>query len=189
VEAITVQVSTRSNPMSKRIVAVAVTAVALAAPAAAVAGHGHGKGKGQEKAAAKQERKAAKGKKAVMFVFKGVYAGNGVVTVQKGNSHARRAGFVGTDVTFDLSGAKVVAAEFDNVPGLTAGDLQAGDVVLVQARLPRGTKAPAAPAATGEAAAPAVPSAIKARKVVDTTHPPVADEDEDEDEKEPAPAA
>jgi hypothetical protein len=155
--------------MSKRIVALAVTAVALAAPAAAVAANG----KGQEKAAAKQERKAAKGGKAVMFVFKGVYAGNGVVTVQKGNGHARRAGFVGTDVTFDLAAAKIVAAESDNVPGLTAGDLKAGDVVLVQARLPRSTKAGA--------------TAVKARKVVDKTHPPVAEEDEDE--REPAPAA
>jgi hypothetical protein len=163
--------------MSKQIVAAAVVAVALAAlPDGAAAGQG--KGKGREKAAAKQERTAAKAKKAVMFVFKGVYEGNGVVAVDKGNSHVKRAGFVGTDVTFDLAAAKVVAAEFDNVPGITAGDLQVGDVVLVQARLPRGTKAPEAPAATTEGAAPAEPTAIKARKVVDKTHPPVDDEAE-----------
>ena len=158
--------------LSKQIVAAAAIAAALAAlPDGAAASQGHGKGKGHEKAAAKQERKAAKGKKAVMFVFKGVYEGNGVVAVEKGNSHVRRAGFVGTDVTFDLAAAKVVAAEFDNVPGLSAGDLQAGDVVLVQARLPRGTKG----AAPAEGAAP---TAIKARKVVDKTHPPVEDEAE-----------
>jgi hypothetical protein len=169
--------------MSKQIVAAAVVAVALAAlPDGAAAGQGKGKGRGQEKAAAKQERTAAKAKKPVMFVFKGVYEGNGVVAVDKGNSHVKRAGFVGTDVTFDLAAAKVVAAEFDNVPGITAGDLQVGDVVLVQARLPRGTKAPEAPAATTEGAAPAEPTAIKARKVVDKTHPPV-----DEAEAAPAP--
>lgn len=152
--------------MSKRLIAVAAAVAALAAPAAAVAGPGQDKGKTKQEKVAKQERKAAKALKPVMFVFKGVYEGNGVVAVQKGNKHVRRAGFVGTDVTFDLTGAKVVAAE-----------LVAGDVVVVQARLPRGTKAPEAAVEGAEAVAPV---AIKARKVIDKTHPPVADGEDEE---------
>ena len=111
------------------------------------------------------------------FVFKGVYNGEGVVTVESGNAHAKKGGYVGTDVTFDLSSAKVVAAEFDNVAGLTAADLQVGNQVLVHARLPRGTKAAVA----------AEPAAIVARKVIDKTHPPV--EDDAAPAPEPAPAA
>jgi hypothetical protein len=160
--------------VSKRMIAVVLGATALALPGTAVAGSG--KDKPAEKVA-KQEHKTKKGKKdksskakkAVSFVFKGVYKGEGVVTVESGNAHAKKGGYVGKDVTFDLSSAKVVAAEFDNVAGLTAADLQAGDQVLVQARLPRGTKAPVAADA-------AEPAAIVARKVIDKTHPPVEDD-------------
>ena len=187
--------------MTKRLMAVVLGAAVLAVPGTAVAGNGHGKGKGQEKAAekrAKHESKSKKGKrdakakKPVTFVFKGVYKGDGVVTVSKGNAHARKGGYVGTDVTFDLSAAKLVVADTDGTPGSTAADLQVGDEVLVQARLPRGTKAPApveavAPAEGETTEAPAA-EAIKARKVVDKTHPPVSD-DEGEDAPAPAPAA
>ena len=164
--------------MKKRIVAVAIIASALAMPAAAAAGHG--KGKGHDKSA-KVERKAAKSKKPASFVFKGVYKGAGVVTVSKGNSRVRKGGFVGTDVTFDLSAAKIVAADSDGVAGVTAADLQVGDLVVVKARMPRGTKA-AAPAAEG--AEPVAPVAIKARQVVDQTHPPVEQAEEAEQEQQ-----
>jgi hypothetical protein len=164
--------------MSKRMIAVVLGATVLAVPGTAVAGPGHGKGKGKAaEKVAKHERKtngkkdkSAKAKKAVTFIFKGVYKGEGVVSVQSGNAHAKKGGYVGKDVTFDLASAKVVAAEFDNVAGLTAADLQVGDQLLVQARLPRGTKAPVA----GEEGAE--PAAIVARKVIDKTHPPVDDE-------------
>ena len=174
--------------MSKRMIAVVLGAAVLAVPGTALAGPGKGKDKAAEKVA-KQERKTTKGKKdkpskakkGVTFVFKGVYKGDGVVTVQSGNAHAKKGGYLGKDVTFDLASAKVVAAEFDNVAGLTAADLQVGDQVLVQARLPRGTKAPVAAEEGGEAAETA---AIVARKVIDKTHPPV----DDDAAPEPAPA-
>jgi len=161
--------------MSKRMIAVVLGAAVLAVPGTAIAGPGKANDKAAEKVA-KQESKTTKGKKdkpskakkAVTFVFKGVYNGAGVVTVQSGNAHAKKGGYVGKDVTFDLASAKVVAAEFDNVAGVTAADLQVGDQVLVQARLARGTKAPAAEASE--------PAAIVARKVVDKTHPPVEDD-------------
>ena len=45
-------------------------------------------------------RRPTKGK---TYIFKGVYKGEGVVTVAKGNSRVRKGGYVGQDVTFDLS--------------------------------------------------------------------------------------
>ena len=189
--------------MINRWMAVVLGAAVLAVPGTAVAKGDHAKG-GKDKASEKSHKhgskheKKAKKAKAVTFIFKGVYKGEGVVTVAKGNAHARKGGYVGTDVTFDLSTAKLVVADTDGVPGITAADVQAGDVVLVQARLPRGTKAPVAeetaPTATestDEAVteeAPAAADAIKARKLVDKTHPPVKSEDESEDKDEVAAA-
>jgi hypothetical protein len=189
--------------MINRWIAVALGAAALAVPGTAVAKGDHAKkDKASEKShkhGSKHEKKA-KAKKPVTFVFKGVYKGAGVVTVAKGNSHVRKGGYVGQDVTFDLATAKLVVADTDGVPGITVADVQAGDLVLVQARLPRGTKAPVAeetaPTATestDEAVteeAPAAAEAIKARKLVDKTHPPVkSEEDEDKDEVAAAPTA
>jgi hypothetical protein len=159
--------------VSKRMIAVVLGATALAIPGPALAGNG----KAVETVAKQEQKKgkkdkSSKAKKAVTFVFKGVYKGEGVVTVESGNAHARKGGYVGKDVTFDLASAKVVAAESDNVPGLTAADLQVGDQVLVQARLPRGTKAPAA---AEEGAEAPEPTAIVARKVIDKTHRPAED--------------
>src|SRR5918998_680940 len=139
--------------MSKRMIAVALGAAALLVPGTAAAEKGSGKDK-SEKVAAKQEKKQAKGnkkkskaKKGVSYIFKGTYVGAGVVTVKSGNAHVRKGDFVGQNVTFDMASAKVVAAEFDGVEGITAGDLQVGDELLVQSKLARGTKAPAAAAA------------------------------------------
>ena len=73
-----------------------------------------------------------------------------------------------------------MAADSDGVAGVTAADVKAGDKVLVQARLPRGTKAPApaapdeAPveaAASEEPVADEAPAAIVARKLVVLTRP------------------
>jgi hypothetical protein len=196
--------------MTNRWMAVVLGAAVLAVPATAVAkGDHHGKaehGKAKHEKAehhksheqgkkGKQHKAAKKAKKPKNFVFRGVYKGDGVVTVAKGNSRVRKGGYVGQDVTFDLSAAKLVVADTDGAPGITAADVQAGDLVLVQARLPRGTKAPAPapvaeqPAAT-ESTQPVAEEApasdvIKARKLVDKTHPPVKDAD---DEGEPAEA-
>jgi len=189
--------------MINRWMAVVLGAAVMAVPGTALAKNDHAKNdKASEKShkhGSKHEKqhKSAKAKKAVTFVFKGVYKGAGVVTVSKGNAHVRKGGYVGQDVTFDMSAAKLVVADTDGVAGVTVADLQVGDELLVQARQARGTKAVVAPvedtatATTESEEAPAAdeaPSAIKARKVVDKTHPPVSDYDEDKDDDE-APAA
>jgi hypothetical protein len=185
--------------MTNRWIAVALGAVALAVPGTALAKSDHAK---KDKASEKRHKHGdkhghkheSKPKKGKTYIFKGVYKGDGVVTVAEGNSRVRKGGYVGQDVTFDLSAAKLVVADTDGVPGITAADVQAGDVVLVQARLPRGAKAPAPvadePAATESTDDPVAEEtpasdAIKARKLVDKTHPPVKDAD---DEGEPAEA-
>jgi hypothetical protein len=185
--------------------AVVLGAAVLAVPGTALAKGGpHGKDKAESHAKAhkhekkaKKQKKAKKAPKAKMYVFRGVYKGDGVVTVASGNGRVRKGGYVGQDVTFDLAGAKLIVADTDGVPGITAADVQAGDVVLVQARLPRGTKAPVpapaeeAPATEtteGPVAEEEAPAAIKARKLIDKTHPPVDDDDAEEPAPAPAPA-
>ena len=171
----------------------ALGAAALAVPGTALAKSDHAKkDKASEKTHKHGSQHESKPKKGKTYIFKGIYKGDGVVTVAKGNSRVRKGGYVGQDVKFDLSAAKLVVADTDGVPGITAADVQAGDEVLVQARLPRGTKAPAAeqPAATESTDDPVAEEtpasdAIKARKLVDKTHPPVKDAD---DEGEPAEA-
>ena len=181
--------------MINRWMAVVLGAAVLAVPGTAVAKGDHAKGKGHEKThkvekKAKKEKQAKKAKKSHSYVFKGVYKGDGVVTVVSGNSRVRKGGYVGQDVTFDLTSAKIVASDSDGVAGITAADVKAGDKVLVQARLPRGTKAPvteepAAEASTEEPvaeepAADEAPAAIKARKLVVLSRPAATDETEAE---------
>ena len=182
--------------MKTRIIAVALGIAAFAVPSAD-ARPDHGKGH-KEEAAEEVVKEGAKGKqkpkkaKTVTFVFKGTFTSPGTVEVSSGNAHVRKGGYVGQDVAFDLSAAKLVVADTDGVPGITPADVQAGDKVLVQARLPRGTKAPApveeptAEAATDEEpAAEEAPAAFKARKLIDLTRPPVAhDEVEQESEQD-----
>ena len=170
--------------MTNRWMAVVLGAAVLAVPGTALAKGGpHGKGKDEAQSHAKAHKHEKKAPKAKQYVFRGVYKGDGVVTVASGNGRVRKGGYVGQDVTFDLTGAKLIVADTDGVPGITAADVAAGDVVLVQARLPRGTKlAPVVEATETETEAPA---AIVARKLIDKTHPPVADDD---DAEEPAPA-
>ena len=185
--------------MINRWMAVVLGAAVLAVPGTAVAKGDHGKGHAKKEKAAHHKSakkhgkkdKAKKAKKPKNYVFKGVYKGDGVVTVVSGNGWVRKGGYVGKDVTFDLSAAKLIVADTDGVPGVTAADVQAGDVVLVQARLPRGSKAPE-PAEVEEAKEPTAesagddalveeaPAAIKARKLIDYTHPPVSADEEAE---------
>jgi hypothetical protein len=104
---------------------------ALAIPAAAVAdpGHGHGHGPGGNHGHGHNPT--------VMYVFKGSYDGGGVVTVNHGNGHVKKAGLVGQDVTFDLSAASLDVADTNADGSITVDDVVTGDNVLVQARLPK----------------------------------------------------
>jgi len=77
----------------KKIILAVAGVAALAVPAAALAGHGHGSNH------------------PVSYIFKGTYQGDGVVTVNHGNAHARHAGLVDGDVTFDLSSAHLNVAD------------------------------------------------------------------------------
>jgi len=117
--------------MRLRTIAIAALAGAatLSAPAAAAAKHGdddHGRRHGGKP-------------KVHTFVFKGHYAGEGAVTVTGGNSRVRRAGAVGTTVTFDLAKARIVGPDADGNGTVDVADLQDGARVVVQAKLPRGT--------------------------------------------------
>jgi hypothetical protein len=185
--------------MINRWMAVVLGAAVLAVPGTAVAKGDHGKGHAKKEKAAHHKSakkhgkkdKAKKAKKPKNFVFRGVYKGDGVVTVVSGNGWVRKGSYVGKDVAFDLSSAKLIVADTDGVPGVTAADVQAGDVVLVQARLPRGSTAPepaevkepegpTAESAGDDAPVEEAPAAIKARKLIDYTHPPVSEDQEAE---------
>lgn len=112
----------RSYVVALGIAAVAMPATALAKPGG---GHGHGHGHGHG------------GNPTVSYVFKGAYGGDGIVAVDHGNGHVKKAGLVGQDVDFDLTGAKVRVAD-TNLDGVaTAADVLTGDRVVVKARLPK----------------------------------------------------
>ena len=190
--------------MIKRWMAVVLGAAVLAVPGTALAKGDHAKGHGKEKGErhqkaekhGKKDKRAKKdkhAKKPKSYVFKGVYKGDGVVTVTSGNSRVRKGGYVGQDVTFDLSKAKIVAADSDGVAGVSAADVKAGDKVLVQARLPRGTKAPVpapaeetteATATTEEPVVDEAPAAIVARKLVVLSRPAAEDEASEQEHAE-----
>jgi hypothetical protein len=140
----------------KKAFLVALGTAALAVPAAAIAkpgdhghgGHGHGHGHG--------------GNPTVMYVFKGTYGGDGVVSVNHGNGHVNKADLVGQDVQFDLTNARLVVADANADGSVTADDVASGDHVLVQARL--GKQDPGA-------------QPFAARQLVDQSNPPADDGD------------
>ncbi len=113
---------------------VSLGVAALAIPAAAVAdpgnGHGHGGGHGQGSSHAAQ------------YVFKGTYGGDGLVSVDRGNGRVRQANLVGTDVSFDLTSAKLDVADTNGDAVIDASDVLTGDEVVVQAKLPKGDPGP-----------------------------------------------
>ena len=107
--------------ISKKL-AVGVGALALAAPAAAVAASGSDSGKS----------------KTANYNVKGTYAGEGIVSVVKGNGAVKKAGWKGQGITFDFSQADI-RVEDNNLDGEeNLADLAVGSEVRVKARLPKG---------------------------------------------------
>src|ERR1044072_9002117 len=98
---------------------VAAALLFLASTAQATPGHGHAYGH------------------SATYNFSGVYVGDGVVNVTKGNHSAREAGFVGRDVTFNFSSARVNVRDTNDDGVRDLADVQAGDRVKVQAKLSR----------------------------------------------------
>ena len=126
-------------PYRHSIVAGAL-ALASVTPAMAAPGNGHGHGQGGDHGQQGQSHGKANGKAKVhnvTYVFKGTWSAAGGLTVKSGNAHVRKAGLIGQDVQFDLSGARLVVADTDGVAGLSAADVKDGDRVVIKARLPR----------------------------------------------------
>ena len=124
--------------MHNRFIAGLLGAAALAVPAAAAADPGHDKDR--QKQTAKEVVKG-KGKKArkTMYVFRGTFATPDTVEVRSGNAHARKGGFVGQAVTFDFASARIVAADTNADQKIDLADVKDGDLVLVQARMVKGS--------------------------------------------------
>jgi hypothetical protein len=89
----------------------------------------HGKGKGKGKGKGRRHK--------VTYIFRGTWnAADGSVTVTGGNAHVRKGGFIGQNVQFDLTKARIVVADTDGDGSRTLADVKDGDHVLVGARLP-----------------------------------------------------
>jgi hypothetical protein len=115
-------------------------AIALASVTPAVAAPGNGHGQGGDHGQQGQSHGKANGKAKVhnvTYVFRGTWSAADGLSVTGGNAHVRKAGLIGQDVQFDLSGAKLVVADTDGVAGVSAADVKDGDRVVIKARLPR----------------------------------------------------
>jgi hypothetical protein len=109
--------------------AVGLGIAALALPTGAVAKPHDPNGNGQTKT--------------VQYIVKGAYAGSGVVSVEKANGHAKKAGWKGEDVAFDFSSAQI-DVEDTNLDGVAnLEDVVVGVSVKVKARLPKRDPGPA----------------------------------------------
>ena len=119
----------------KKSSAIALGIGALAIPAAAVAdsGHGHGHGHAHEHGHGQGHGHNP----TVTCLFKGTYDADGVVAVDHGNGHVKKAGLVGENVQFNLADAQVVVADANGDGVANADDVANGDSVVVQARLPK----------------------------------------------------
>jgi hypothetical protein len=69
---------------------------------------------------------------------KGIYAGDGVVSVAKGNGAVKKAGWKGQDITFDFSQADIRTEDHNGDEQETLEDVAVGSPVRVKARLPKG---------------------------------------------------
>ena len=103
---------------------IAIGVLALAVPSAAVAKPGTGHGGGKTKPA--------------QYVVEGTYAGGGVVSISHVSGHARKAGWKGQDIAFDLSSAEIRAVDANLDGTVDVTDVAVGDEVQVKARLPKG---------------------------------------------------
>ena len=136
---------------NKRLISI-VSAAALVVPGAALADSSHGKGHGLADAPGQVKKQSgtsgthlsppAKGR-GRNLVFKGTVsaidatAKTVTVTVKHGN-HAAKA-FKGQDVTFDLSNARIRAADTDgNGTRNELTDIKVGDKVVVHVHLAKG---------------------------------------------------
>ena len=130
-------------PSARTLLAATAALAVLALPAAADA---------KPKAAAKHEHGSAKGthggkgrghKVSLLHysgngtLLRGTYAG-GELQVKGGNRATKRAGLVGQSVALDLAGAKLRVQDRNGDGARDAEDLQDGDRVVVQVRVPRG---------------------------------------------------
>jgi hypothetical protein len=131
--------------MNPRILAAALGAAALVLPTAAAVAH-------------PQKTKKAK---SVSFVFKGTFTAPGTVEVLSGNAHVRKGGFVGQDVTFDLTAAKVIGKDTNGDEQVDLTDVGDGDKVLVRVRVAKGTQHASTPGGS-----------LVARKLIDKTRAP-----------------
>jgi len=98
--------------------------LALAVPASAIAGSGSG-----------DDGKKEKTKNYNAF---GTYAGDGVVSVAKGNSSVKKAGWKGQDIAFDFSLADIRVEDTNADELENLDDVVVGAPVRVKARLPKG---------------------------------------------------
>jgi Ni/Co efflux regulator RcnB len=165
--------------MSNRTFAALIAAVSLAVPAAAVADSGHEKpheekavkefSKDRAKAKREHRHKHRHGKKAT-YVFKGMFVAPDTVDVLAGNAHVRKGGYVGQAVTFDFEEAKIVADDTNGDGMVDLTDVGDGDLVLVQARMAKGSEC--AMAAVEEVVDPLV-----ARKLIVIAHAPAEEEE------------
>jgi hypothetical protein len=96
---------------------------ALSVPATAVAVSDGDRGAGTTKPA--------------QYNVTGIYAGDGVVSVDHVNGHARKAGWKGTDVAFDFAAAQIRVADTNGDGSRDLADVAVGDRVKVKARLPK----------------------------------------------------
>jgi hypothetical protein len=139
---------------TKHKIAALLGVVALAAPAAVAAHEGAGK------------------TKPAQYNVKGVYAGDGVVSVNHVNGHARKAGWKDTDVAFDFSSAQIRVADTNEDGVRDLADVAVGDRVKVKARLPK--RDPGA-------------GPYAAQRLVDRSSLPGDDSDEDESPDDESP--
>ena len=71
------------------------------------------------------------------YNFKGTYNADGTLAVTKGNSRVRKGGFVGDSVAFDYSSARFSVTDSNADGAQDINDVQAGDQLMVKARLPK----------------------------------------------------
>jgi hypothetical protein len=135
------------NLRKTSLIALGIGALAVPAAATAKPGHGHGH--------APSGPHGHGHNPTVMYVFKGTYRGDGLVTVAHGNAPVKKAGLIG-DVQFNLSSARLEVADTNADGTVASDDVVTGDRVLVKARLPK----------QDPGAQPFV-----ARQLVDQTHP------------------